>query len=78
MIMALLMEEGLALEMNTIKEFVAEAQAYKNSVKTVGHYVWQSYVAPKQADKVVQKELAQSAVAPLKPQMAIPAVLEVP
>ena len=59
--MALIIDGGLALEVNTVKEFVAEAWAYENSVKTAVHYIGHSYnctlqsriVAYKQADKMV-------------------------
>ena len=43
MIMALIMDGGLMLEVKTIKEFVAEAWAYKNSVKMAVHYVGHSH-----------------------------------
>ena len=61
MLIALIIEGGLALEVNTIEEFVAKTWAYKNSMKTVAHYVECScnctlhsgIVAHKQANKTV-------------------------
>ena len=42
MLMALIIDGGLALEVNIVEEFMAEAQAYENSVKIVAHYVGHS------------------------------------
>ena len=61
MLMALIIDEGLLLEVNTVLEFVADAWAYKNSVKTAVHYVGHSHhcamksgiVAHTQADDAV-------------------------
>ncbi|KAG6860396.1 hypothetical protein C0995_011643 [Termitomyces sp. Mi166 len=39
MLVALIWDGGLAAKVNTIEEFVAEAKAYKTSIKTVAHYL---------------------------------------
>ena len=75
MLMTLIIEGVLALEANTIKEFVAKDQAYENSIKTAVHYVGHSHncmlhsriVAHKQAYKAVWKELEWGTVVPHKP-----------
>ena len=51
----LTMDEGLAPEVNTVKEFMAEAQAYENSVKTVAHYVGCSHHCTLQSGIVATK-----------------------
>ena len=43
MFIALIIDGSLAPEVNTVKEFVAKAWAYKNSVKTMVHYVGHSH-----------------------------------
>ncbi|KAG6859879.1 hypothetical protein C0995_002547 [Termitomyces sp. Mi166 len=39
MLVTLICDGGLALEVNTIKEFVSEAQPYENSIKTAAYYL---------------------------------------
>ncbi|KAG6901012.1 hypothetical protein C0995_002434 [Termitomyces sp. Mi166 len=39
MLVVLIHDGGLALEVNTVEEFVAEAKAYKNSIKMAAHYL---------------------------------------
>lgn len=39
MLLALIWNRGLALEINTIKEFVSEVKAYESSLKTVVYYL---------------------------------------
>ena len=39
MLLALVMGWGLALEVNTVKEFMAETRAYKGSVRMAVHYL---------------------------------------
>ena len=72
--MTLIVDGSLLPEVNTVQEFVTKAQAYKTSVKTVAHYVGCSChcilksgtVAHTWVDKVVCREVAWSAGAPLK------------
>ncbi|KAG6820217.1 hypothetical protein H0H92_001941, partial [Tricholoma furcatifolium] len=39
MLVSLICDGGLAPEVNTIEEFVSEAKAYENSLKTASHYL---------------------------------------
>ncbi|KAG6871374.1 hypothetical protein C0995_005341 [Termitomyces sp. Mi166 len=39
MLVKLIRNRGLALEVNTVEEFVSEAQAHENSIKTTAHYL---------------------------------------
>ena len=86
MLMTLIIDEGLSPEMNTIQKFVAEAQAYENSVKTAVYYVGHSYhctmksriVAHTWVGDAGYKEVVKGALALLKPQLAILTVTGVP
>ena len=81
MLLALIMDRGLAPEVNTVKEFVVEARAYESSVKTAVHYLEHnqnhaSHSGPmvhKCVDKVVCREMAWGTLVPLKPWVALAA-----
>ena len=75
MLMALIIDGGLSLEVNTVQKFMAKARAYESSMKIAVHYVGCSYhctiksriITHTWADEVVHKEVAKRVVVPLKP-----------
>ncbi|KAG5351816.1 hypothetical protein C0989_004808 [Termitomyces sp. Mn162] len=60
MLVALICNGGLAPEVNTGKEFVSEAKAYKNSIKTAAHYLEHSKKNMGEANDEQEEESAEA------------------